>query len=257
MRLSSREIAVVGVCAALYAVVGRLTDLSITVGGVAFYPAVFIPAVFAVLFGPWVGGIGGGIGIFIRDMLFHGDALLSLSAGVTSNFVLFFVIGYVYRSTFEWKKLGISLSLASVVIASGLLLPTFLLPSQSAAFTGLSTVQALILFVATVVFSLVLIAIVSWHFREWRNFVVGAIIGQGLGAAIIAVVVWGYSQLFFSPTSYFKAAIPPELMPVIFVWTFATEIPWIVLLSPPIVRASYAAFPFLRPKIAPDKVRNN
>ncbi len=256
MKLGSRGVAVVSICAALYAVIGRLTDMSVTVGGVAFYPAVFIPAVFAVLFGPWVGGIGGRIGIFIRDMLFHGDALLSLSAGVTSNFVLFFVIGYVYRSAFDWKKLGTSLALASIVMASGLLLLTHILPSQSAAFTGLSTIPALILFVAAVVFSLVSIAIVSWHFREWRNFVVGSIIGQGVGAAIIAITVWAYSQMFFSPTNYFKAAIPAEFMPIIFVWTFATGIPWIVLLSPPIIKASYAAFPFLKSKPKPERVRN-
>jgi len=244
--MRSVDIAVIGVCAALYAVVGRLTDLSITVGGVAFYPAVFIPAVFAVLFGPWTGGIGGAIGIFIRDMLFHGDALLSLSAGVTSNFVLFFVIGYVYRSSLGWKKLSFSLIVASIIIASGLLLPTILLPAQSVIFTQLSTSASLILFAVTILVSLISIGIVSFFLREWRNFVVGAVIGQGLGAGIIALVVWGYSQLFFSSAGYFKAPVPYEFIPILFVWTFATEIPFILLLSPPIVKVCYSAFPFLR-----------
>jgi hypothetical protein len=70
--------------------------------------------------------------------------------------------------------------------------------------------------------------------------------GQGLGAAIIAVVVWVYSNLFFSPSGYFKAAIPSEFIPIIFVWTFATEIPFILLLAPGIIKVCYAAFPFLR-----------
>lgn len=39
------EIAMIGVCAALYAVVGRLTDFGFTVGGVAFWPAAVIPAI--------------------------------------------------------------------------------------------------------------------------------------------------------------------------------------------------------------------
>src|SRR3990170_2723541 len=241
--MRSVDVAVIGVCAALYAVVGRLTDLSITVGGVAFYPAVFVPAVFAVLFGPWTGGIGAAIGIFIRDMLFHGDALLSLSAGVTSNFVLFFVIGYVYRSNLGWKKLSLSLTLAGEIVASGLLLPTILLPTQSVIFTGLSTMDTLILFIAIVAISLISIGIVSLYFREWRNFVVGSVIGQGLGAAIIAVVVWAYSQLFFSSAGYFKAPVPYEFIPILFVWTFATEIPFILLLSPPIIKVCYSAFP--------------
>ena len=42
---------------ALYAVVGRLTA-GVTFLGVGFLPAVAIPAIFAVLYGPWVGGIG-------------------------------------------------------------------------------------------------------------------------------------------------------------------------------------------------------
>jgi uncharacterized membrane protein len=107
--MKALNVAMIGICAALYAVVGRLTDLGITVGGVAFWPAAVIPAVFAVLFGPWTGGIGAAIGIFIRDMLFHGDALLSLSAGVTANFAGFFIIGYVSRTNLNWKKVSTSI----------------------------------------------------------------------------------------------------------------------------------------------------
>jgi uncharacterized membrane protein len=239
-----------GVCAALYALVGRLTETGITVGGVAFWPAAVVPAIFAVLFGPWTGGIGAGIGIFIRDMLYHGDPLLSLSAGVTANFVGFFLIGYISRTSFDWKKLSISAIIGSIIIAGGLLLPTILQPTESAAYfsSELSSLDIVLLFAGTVVASILIMIVVAKFWREWRNYAVGSVIGLGLGSAIIAVVVWAYSQVFFSPTAYFKAPISSSFIFIIFVWTFATEIPFILLLGPPIIKACYRAFPSLQPK---------
>ncbi len=128
------DVALVAICAALYAVIGYITSFGFTFGGVAFWPAAFIPAVFAVLFGPWTGAIGAGIGIFIRDMLFHGNPLLSLTAGVTANFAMFFIIGYVARSKLDRKKTILGLVVASVTILAGLLLPTLVLPAESARF---------------------------------------------------------------------------------------------------------------------------
>ena len=246
--MKTSEVAMMGVCAALYAVVGRLTDFGVTVGGVAFWPAAVIPAIFAVLFGSWTGGIGAAIGIFIRDMLFHGDPLLSLSAGVTANFVGFFVIGYVSRTNLDWKKISISAVIGSIIIAIGLLLPTILLPTESVAYFNfkLSSLEIILLFVSTVVASSLIMMIVARFWPEWRNYGVGSIIGLGLGSAMIAIVVWAYSLVFFSPTGYFKAPIPSQFIPIIFVWTFATEIPFILLLGPPIIRACYKAYPSLR-----------
>lgn len=244
--MRSLDVAIIGVCAAVYAVVGRLTDLGVTVGGVAFWPAAVIPAIFAVLFGPWTGGTGAAIGIFIRDMLFHGDPALSLSAGVTANFAAFFIIGYVSRTNLDWKKLSISAVIGSIIITVGLLLPTLLLPNETMLYTGLSTSETIILFVVTVDVSLLVIVVVSKFWPEWRNYGVGSVIGAGIGSAIIAVVVWAYSQVFFSPTSYFKVPISSSFILIIFVWTFATEIPFILLLGPPIIKACYKAFPSLR-----------
>jgi uncharacterized membrane protein len=244
--MKTLDVAMIAVCAALYAVVGRLTDLGVTVGGVAFWPAAVIPAIFAVLFGSWTGGIGAAIGIFIRDMIFHGDPLLSLSAGVTANFVAFFLIGYVSRTNLDWKKLITSTVIGGIVIAVGLLLPTILLPTESTSFTGLSQLDSIILFVVTVVVSIPIIMIIAKFRREWRNYAVGSVIGAGVGSAIIATVVWAYSQVFFSSTGYFKAPIPSSFIPIIFVWTFATEIPFILLIGPPIIKACYKAFPSLK-----------
>jgi len=246
LRLKTTEVAMVGICAALYAVVGRLTDLGVTVGGVAFWPAAVIPAVFAVLFGPWTGGIGAAIGIFIRDMMFHGDPLLSLSAGVTANFIGFFLIGYFSRTNLDWKKISTSAIIGSVIIAIGLLLPTFLLPTESEAFTQLSSSDSMLLFIATVVASIVIIMTAARFWHEWRNYSVGSVIGLGVGSAIIAIVVWAYSQVFFSSIGYFKAPIPSSFILIIFVWTFATEIPFILLLGPPIIKACYKAYPSLK-----------
>jgi len=251
--VKTMNIVLIAVCAALYAVVGRLTDFGVTVGGVAFWPAAVIPAVFAFLFGPLTGGIGAAIGIFIRDMLFHGDPLLSLAAGVSSNFVMFFIIGYMCRSNLDRKRIGASAIIGSIIIGVGLSLPTVLLPAETQAFTGLSALQSLILFVVAVVVSLVVMVVVARYWSEWTNYAVGSIIGLGVGATIVATVVWGYSQILFSPQGYFKAPIGSSFIPIIFVWTFATEIPFILLLGPPIAKAIMRAYPSWRPQLKSDK----
>jgi uncharacterized membrane protein len=250
--MKALDVAMVGICAALYAVVGRLTDLGVTLGGVAFWPAAVIPAIFAVLFGPWTGGIGAAIGIFIRDMLFHGNPLLSLSAGVTANFAGFFIIGYISRTNLDWKKISTSAIIGSIIIAIGLLLPTTLLPTQSEAYTQLSSFDSIILFIATVIASILIMLIVARFWPEWRNYGVGSVIGLGVGSAIIAIVVWAYSQVFYSPTGYFTAPISSLFIPIIFIWTFATEIPFILLLGPPIIKACYKAYPSLRIQQKPE-----
>jgi uncharacterized membrane protein len=246
--MKTLNVAMIGICAALYAVVGRLTDLGITVGGVAFWPAAVIPAVFAVLFGPWTGGIGAAIGIFIRDMLFHGDPLLSLSAGVTANFAGFFIIGYISRTNLNWKRISTSAFIGGVTIITGLLLPTILLPKESAAYFSftLSSSEIVILFILTAIASTLIMVAVSKFWPEWRNYGVGSIMGLGVGSVIIAIVVWAYSQVFFSPQGYFKSPLPSSFIPIIFVWTFATEIPFILLLGPPIIKACYKAYPSLK-----------
>jgi uncharacterized membrane protein len=243
-QLKTQDIAVIGICAALYAVVGRLTDLGVTFLGVAFWPAVVIPAVFAVLYGPWVGGIGGAIGIFIRDMLFHGNPLLSLAAGVPPNFIMFFLIGYIAARNIDTKKIALALVLSVVVVIAGLIVPTLIYPAEfSAVAGGLSTAEILLVFGLTVVLSLVVIGAVAIRWKQWRSFAIAAIIGQAAGAGLLSVTIWAVSPLFLS---YFKAAVGPTFILPLFVWTFATEIPFILLVGPPIIKACYRAFPSLR-----------
>jgi hypothetical protein len=239
------DIAVIGVCAAVYAVVGRLTDLGLTFLGVAFFPAVVIPAVFAVLFGKWAGGFGAAIGIFIRDMLFHGNAFLSLTVGVPANFIVFFIIGYFAGRDIDMKKLVIGAFVAGFVVLAGLLLPTILLPAEFVVFTGLSSFEIVAFFVSTVVISLLVILVVSKRWSQWRSYAVGSVVGQALGAALLSVSYWGYSQLFYNPTGYVTAPLAASFVPILFVWTFATEIPFVLLLGPPVIKACYKAFPTL------------
>lgn len=246
MKLRAYDVAMIGICAAVYAVIGRLTDFGFNVGGVAFWPAALIPAVFSALFGPWIGGFGAAIGIFIRDMIFHGDPLLSLTAGVTGNFAAFFLIGYITKSKFDNKKTIISALIGSIIIISGILIPTIILPAESSGFTQLSMIETILLFFITVISSLGIIALVAKFLPEWRNYSIGSIIGASIGSLIIATVVWLYSQIFFSPTGYFKSAIDSSFIPIIFIWTFATEIPFILLLGPPIIKACFRAFPSLK-----------
>ncbi len=240
------NIAVIALCAALYTVIGYLTSFNLSFGGVAFWPAAFVPAIFAVLFGPWEGGIGAAIGIFIRDVIVIGQPLLSLTAGVTANFAMFFLIGYFAHARLNRKKTVLSLIIGAAVVLAGLLLPTVLLPSESVGYTKLSTETIVILFSALMAVSFILFAGIAKKWKEFRSFGVGAIIGQAVGATIVALGVWAYSQLFFSSSGYFTSPLSVSLVPLIFVWTFVTEIPFVLLVSPPVAKACQAAFPFLR-----------
>ena len=242
LHLKTIDVAVIGVCAALYAVVGRLTA-GFTFLGVGFLPAVVIPAVFAVLYGPWVGSIGGAIGIFIRDMFVHGNAALSLAAGVPPNFLLFFLIGYIAARNIDTKKITVALILSAAVVVVGLLVPTLLYPTEFSALTGLTTTEILLVFGLTVVLSFVVITVVAFRWKQWRSFAIAAVVGQAAGAALLSVTVWAVSPIFLS---YFKSPVAATFILPLFVWTFATEIPFVLLVGPPIIKACYRAFPSLR-----------
>jgi uncharacterized membrane protein len=250
LKLKAQDIAVIGICAALYAVVGRMTDLGLTFMGVAFWPAVVIPAIFAVLFGPWVGGLGGAIGIFIRDVLFHGNAALSLAAGVPPNFILFFLIGYLAHRNIDGKKLAATIALSIVVVVVGLIVPTLVFPTEFSALTGLSTTLILVVFSTTVIVSLAAIAAVAIKWKEWRSYAVAAVVSQATAAALLSVTIWAVSPLFLS---YFKTPVGATFILPLFVWTFATEIPFTLLIGPPIIKACYRAFPSLTQRNLRDK----
>jgi len=248
INLTTQDIAVIAVCSALYAAFGYVTS-GLSFFGVGFLPAVLIPAVFAALYGPWVGGISGAIGIFIRDVLVHGNAPLSLVAGVPANFILFFLIGYLYTKNINLKQALLCVSLATV----GLLISSIVLlsnPASVAAMTiwtrGVSAEIFLLTFVLTVIVSLVVIAVVSVRWKEWRSYAIGAIVGQIVGGLLLSITVWLVSPLFLSILNINGAPVTAIYVLPIFVWTIATEIPFILLVGPPIIKAVQRAFPNLQ-----------
>jgi Cation/multidrug efflux pump len=239
IHLKAIDIVVIGISAALYAVFGILTA-GFSFLGVGFLPAVVIPAVFAALYGPWVGGLGAAIGIFIRDMFVHGNAALSLVAGVPPNFIVFFLIGYIAMRDISLRKALAGLAIAAV----GLLVPTLVFLPDLVAFTGLTTETFLLTFVLTVILSLAVIGVVSIRYKEWRSYAIGAVVGQLLGAALLSVTVVAVSPLFLS---YFTSGpLPAAVILPLWIWTFATEVPFVLLLGPPIIKVCYSAFPSLR-----------
>ena len=237
-RLKTQDIAVIGICSALYAVFGILTGY-INFYGIGFLPAVIIPAVFAVLFGPWVGGTSGAIGIFIRDMFVHGNAPLSLVAGVPPNFILFFLIGYLSARNISLKQALAGVSIAAV----GLLVPSIVFLPDIAAYAGLSNEAFLLTFVLTIIVSLAVIAVIAIRWKEWRSYAIGAVVGQIAGGLLLSVTVWAVSPLFIG---FFGAPIEAIYILPIFVWTVATEIPFLLLAGPPIIKTIQKAFPTLK-----------
>jgi hypothetical protein len=238
--LRAIDVAVIGVCAALYAAFG-ISTAGFSFLGVGFLPAVVIPAVFAVLYGPWVGGISGAIGIFIRDMYVHHIPLLSLSAGVPPNFILFFLIGYIAHRNISLRQALAGVTIAGVALTA---ITVAFLPNFETALNA-SANFVLIVMLSTIVPTLVIIAAVAIRWKEWRSYAIAAVIGQAAGAALLAVTLYGVSPFFLS---YFGVAYGLSTVFPVFVWTFVTELPFILLAGPPIIKACYRAFPNLRPK---------
>jgi hypothetical protein len=221
---------------ALYVAVGYIvySFIPIKFEQVRFWPPVIVPAVFAVVFGPLVGGLGAAVGIFLSDLLLGGNPLLSLMAGVTSNFVAFYLIGYIAKKKIRWTI---------PVIAYGA--ATALLMWIAYAYSGLSFGGKLVFMsVAAISYVIFLIPVVVWRNSKWRSFEVGSIVGMLIGAAIIGVMVPVYTQLFAPSATPFT--VPVAL--ATFFFTFLTEIPFLLVLGPPIIWAIYRAFPNFRSK---------
>jgi uncharacterized membrane protein len=260
--MKTLEVAMAGVGAALYAAIGYLSFaifpvFAPVVGIVRFWPVVFIPAIVAVLFGPLTGGISAAIGIFISDVLIHGDAPLSLTVGVPSNFIAFYVLGLMARRNLSWKKavIGLGIGCVILIVAGYLFIDPNLVVDYYARLGGTITVsdvlQGINLIVGVFIFSYALVIAVGFLRPRWRSYGIASVIGLIVGSAIIGFGIWAYSQVFVLPASFNRAfQLPYYASLILFVWTFATEIPFLILLGPPILEACHRAFPNLR---APEK----
>ena len=180
----SLELTLIALNAALYSLVGFLTFFGIVIYNVRFWPAVIIPATFAILFGPYIGGVGAAIGIFISDVLYgHHDALLSLLVGVPSNFLGFYIIGKLAN-----------------------------------------------------------------HKSSYIRMIIASIIGLGVGSFIIGIGLWGYSNIFILPP--LSPDVPTTGWTIYIglvsaLWTFISEIPFLIFIVPPLVKILDNALPDL------------
>ena len=239
------NVAIIGVSAALYAIVGILTNMGIVspvVGVVKFWPAVIVPAIFAVLFGPWVGGIGAAIGIFLSDMVQPGHQilLLSLTVGSTSNFVMFFFIGWISRRKMNWRNIVIALIVGSSLLT---VMTGYLFSIKSI------SMDILALFLGVLYASVVIVIGVGLWKPEWKSYGLASVVGLLVGSTIIGFGLYVYSQFLALPlTTGFERNAPIYASFLWLVWTFATEIPFLVTIVPPVLKICYKAFPSLAPK---------
>jgi hypothetical protein len=122
-RTVSLEVALSATCAVLYAMGSYLTAyISSPWGSGQFRPAVVIPAIFAALFGPFVGGIGAALGTLIADSVKHGELYVrSLVSAVPGNFIGFYLFGLLMKRRFSWenfvKTSQVTLLISNVIVA--------------------------------------------------------------------------------------------------------------------------------------------
>ena len=247
MKQSALQVAMATLNAALYVVLGLLSASLPTLFGVRFWPQVFVPGAFAVLFGPWVGGVGAAVGIFIADVVYgHHDALLSLLVGVPSNLVCFALLGYLSR-----KSLKSAARVGS--ITAGIVAPIILVAYGVYAFSG-STLSMLVGIGAVVV---ALVAVPYLARSSWAQVQASSSIGLAVGSLIIGFGIVAYSSFFVMPQ---VLELGSGALPIVFaygttLWTYLSEIPFLLILTPPIVKAVRATLPSLR--IEQPKVRQS
>ncbi len=122
-RSVSLEVAQSATCAVLYAMGSYLTAyISSPWGSGQFRPAVVIPAIFATLFGPFVGGIGAALGTLVADSVKHGELYVrSLVSAVPGNFIGFYLFGWLMRRRFSWENFAktsqVTLLVSNVIVA--------------------------------------------------------------------------------------------------------------------------------------------
>lgn len=235
------ELTMISLNAALYASLGYLTYLGIfapIMGVVRFWGiAVVVPAIFATLFGPIVGGLGAAIGIFISDMIIHGNALLSITVGVPANFVMFYLIGRIVRINFTKSKFsswgailgGLSVVLLFIV---GWYMGSNLSFSMALTFLFFGALCILLLF------------LFGRFWPHWKSFALASIIGNVAGSAIVGFGVWAFSQFFILPGTI-DHELPIMTSLIWFTWTFSNQMPFLLVFCPPILKVCFRVFPDL------------
>jgi len=116
----SRIVAFTSLGSALYAVGAYATAYIQSPWGVGqFRPAVVVPSVFAVLFGPFVGGLSAALGTLVADSLKHMTLYIpSLVAAAPSNFAAFYLFGKLVENRFRWPRF-IASSILALAVGNG------------------------------------------------------------------------------------------------------------------------------------------
>jgi len=244
--MKPREIVLVSMCGALYASVGILTFLGIfapVFGVVRFWPAVVVPGLFALAFGPAVGGLGAAIGIFVSDLVIHGDALLSITVGVPSNLVGFYVLGLIAgKHQLAGNKLKLLSAAAWVTSTLAFLYFYLVLMSQPADMLGILICSGA---------SVMMLFPLAWGFLRNKDlalrYALASAVGLGLGSAYIGIGIWAYSHIFALPSGVMggEPNLPIFAAILLAFWTYSTEIPFLVGVVPPLYEAVRRALPSL------------
>ncbi|MCW4039646.1 MAG: hypothetical protein NWE83_02720, partial [Candidatus Bathyarchaeota archaeon] len=164
--------------------------------------------------------------------------LLSLTVGVPSNLLGFYLVGYLGRKKIETNIFLLGL-IASIAFAISSVLMYVLFPVYFGELGSL-------IFISISIICIGLTAVVIYFIPAWRSVNIASVIGLGAGALWIGVGVWVYSQFFLLPTGETNLSFFAALG--WFVWTYFTEIPFLLLAVPPILKACYAAFSNLQPQ---------
>jgi hypothetical protein len=120
---TSIAITATALCAGLYAIGSYLTAYIPSPWGFGqFRPAVVIPSLFAVIFGPVPSGVGAALGTLIADSVKHGYIYEgSLIAAVPGNFIGFYLFGYIMKR-FTWGRFilasNLTLTVANLIVAT-------------------------------------------------------------------------------------------------------------------------------------------
>ncbi len=236
VRTRSLETALIAMNAALYAGLGYLSFSGIfapVVGTVRFWPVVIIPGLFAIIFSPRIGALGAGLGIFISDILIHGDALLSLTVGVPANLAGFYLLGKLYQIFRSGSRVVLP-----ILQAAPLILVTLM------TWTGILDLTTSLIYTGAALISLIIGVGFTFYRREYGQVIAASALGLLAGATIIGIGVWLYSQAFTLPAAIgLGANLPLTAAAIIFLFTYVSEIPFLVIILPILVTAVKKALP--------------
>ncbi|HID90471.1 TPA: hypothetical protein EYP44_00740 [Candidatus Bathyarchaeota archaeon] len=241
----ARQAAATCICAALYCIGSLLTAYIPTGYFVQFRPAIAIPTVFAVLFGPFVGGVGAAVGTFIASIYRYGHPFLTIFSGTPANLVGFWVLGHVVK---RLKGTGARvLQHASVGLGSVAIL-TMLLPLS----IEVKAVSLLLL----VFLECTLLGLYRRFLRyRWAcALVVGGILGMAAGSLIIAGGLYLVASLLTPGVIRLPAeqargvagfADPTHAVLFSFLIVFL-PLPIALLVAIPVIETCWKVFPYLR-----------